>query len=60
MRNYIIFCILTLVGGFVWGTAFGQNFDSTPNTDENIYWAAKPVQCGPVKEMFIEKQHLVD
>tara|TARA_R110001592_G_scaffold98704_5_gene281571 strand:- start:12639 stop:13058 length:420 start_codon:yes stop_codon:yes gene_type:complete len=56
MRNYIIFCILTLVGGFVWGTAFGQNFDSTPNTDENIYWAAKPVQCGPVKEMFIQMQ----
>ena len=49
MRNYIIFCILTLVGGFAWGSAFGQNDDS--KQDEDIYWAAKPVQRGPTKQM---------
>ncbi len=57
MRNYIIFCILTLVGGFVWGSAFGQNYDSTQQ-DEDIYWAAKPVQCGPTKQMFEQMEML--
>jgi len=57
VRYYIIFCILSVIGGFVYGSAFGQTLDSTPE-DENVYWAAKPVQCGPTKQMFEQMAEL--
>jgi|TARA_B100001093_G_C26779721_1_gene994051 hypothetical protein len=47
MRYFIIFCILTFLVGFTTGKVIAQETDS-----DEIYWAAKPVQCGPVKKMF--------
>ena len=51
MRHFIIFCILTFLVGFISGKVIAQASD----TDE-VYWAAKPIQCGPLKQMFEQMQ----